>query len=84
MLPIHFIYTKSRKIELLESFKCKDKPPIPHLKGICTHTVLVKTVFNYFRPYVQGTQNNCKNVGTLRCYSPPTLAYGFPQDKNEL
>lgn len=28
---------------------------IPHLKGLCTYTILVKRAFNHCHPYVQGT-----------------------------
>lgn len=37
---------------------------IRHSKGICTHTILIKTVLNYYcHPYVQGS-SKCKNIET--------------------
>lgn len=41
---------------------------IPHSKGLCSHTILVKRVFNsimYYNPYVQATPK-CKNHDTLK------------------
>lgn len=41
-------------------------PAIPHSKGLCAHTILVKRVFNSimnYNPYVQAT-SKFKNHGT--------------------
>lgn len=75
---------KRPKIELVGggafSFVKVDRAMIPHLKGPCTYTILVKRVFNYCHPYVQSrAPQNVKIVGGSNSDTPY-----YKKNKNNL